>query len=100
MNSNVVGPNQIIKVGPMQVDKLSLEGFRVKTQKFVHRFAPVCSLPYSASPSCLQCLVSPLSLSRAATLWFRSNSRKNDLPSIADPRTGLSQTPVPVHVWH
>lgn len=22
MNSNVVGPNQIIKVGPMQVDKL------------------------------------------------------------------------------
>ncbi len=23
MNSNVVGPNQIIKVGPMQVDKLS-----------------------------------------------------------------------------
>ena len=26
MNSNVVGPNQIIKVGPMQVDKLS--GYR------------------------------------------------------------------------
>ncbi len=24
MNSNVVGPNQIIKVGPMQVDKLKL----------------------------------------------------------------------------
>jgi len=24
MNSNVVGPNQIIKVGPMQVDKLNL----------------------------------------------------------------------------
>ncbi len=23
MNSNVVGPNQIIKVGPMQVDKLT-----------------------------------------------------------------------------
>lgn len=23
MNSNVVGPNQIIKVGPMQVDKLN-----------------------------------------------------------------------------
>ncbi len=26
MNSNVVGPNQIIKVGPMQVDKLSSPG--------------------------------------------------------------------------
>jgi hypothetical protein len=25
MNSNVVGPNQIIKVGPMQVDKLTRE---------------------------------------------------------------------------
>jgi hypothetical protein len=27
MNSNVVGPNQIIKVGPMQVDKLRSKAF-------------------------------------------------------------------------
>ena len=30
MNSNVVGPNQIIKVGPMQVDKLTLAVALVK----------------------------------------------------------------------